>query len=212
MDFASNPLAEQLAYYRAVAGEYHEHAIDVPGIPELLAAIGSFQASGNVLELACGSGLWTERLAQTAASLTALDGAPEMLDLARSRVNNSAVRFIEADLFLWEPDKRYDVVYFGFWISHVPEERFEPFWSMVADALEPGGRVFFFDDNFRTPAELVEGAASPIVQRRLNDGTAYRVVKVPYRADDLEQRLRHLGWDITVTATPGPFYWGTGER
>mgnify|MGYP000093003305 CR=1 FL=1 len=71
---------------------------------------------------------------------------------------------------------------------------------------------FFFDDNFRTTAELVEGAASPIVQRRLNDGTTFRVIKVPHRAEDLEQRLRRLDWDITVTATPGPFYWGTGGR
>ncbi len=72
---------------------------------------------------------------------------------------------------------------------------------MVADALKPGGRVFFFDDNYRTDAELIEGTKSVIVQRRLNDGTTA-----------LEQRLRELQWDVTVTGTSGPFYWGSGIR
>ncbi|MEM9893537.1 MAG: class I SAM-dependent methyltransferase [Actinomycetota bacterium] len=207
-----SPEAEQLAYYRAVAGEYHEHTIDVPGQAELLAAIDAFSPVGDVLELACGSGLWTERLARTAATVTAVDGAPEMLALARRRVDAPTVDFVEADLFDWQAARRYDAVFFGFWISHVPEDRFAAFWSMVADALAPGGRVFFFDDNHRPDAELIEGSASPIVERRLLDGTAFRVVKISYQADELEARLRGLGWDIDVRPTPGPFYWGTGGR
>ena len=53
---------------------------------------------------------------------------------------------------------------------------------------------------------------SPIVRRRLGDGAAYRVVKVPHRPAQLEQRLRQLGWDIAVTNAAGPFYWGAGTR
>ena len=103
-------------------------------------------------------------------------------------------------------------VFFGFWISHVPEDKFTSFWSMVAKALKPGGRVFFFDDNYRPEAELVEGVRSRIVQRKLNDGTPFRVVKIPYEPADLEQRMRDLQWNVKVTGTSGPFYWGTGVR
>ncbi len=39
--------AEQLAYYRAVAGEYEDHALDVPGQDELLSAIDSFRPTGT---------------------------------------------------------------------------------------------------------------------------------------------------------------------
>ena len=212
MSGMSSDLAEQLAYYRAVATEYDDHAIDVPGQDELLSAIDSFRPTGDVLELACGSGIWTEKLLRSATTVTAVDGAPEMLARARTRVGPSAVRFVEADLFSWKPDRRYDAVFFGFWISHVPEEKFVSFWSVVAEALQPGGRVFFFDDNHRTETELVEGVDSPIVERRLNDGTAFRVVKVPYEPSLLEQRLRDLQWNISVTGTSGPFYWGTGVR
>lgn len=206
-------LDHQLAYYRAIADEYGDHAIDVPGQAELLEAVAAFQPTGDVLELACGSGAWTERLARTAATVTAVDGAPEMLRLARARLGvNAKVRFIEANLFAWQPDRQYDAVFFGFWISHVPEERFESFWSLVADALAPGGRVFFCDDNHRTEPELIEGAGSPVVERRLNDGTPFRIIKIPYEAADLQRRLRDLGWNTTVTAAPGPFYWGEATR
>src|SRR3954453_22100046 len=213
MSDSPSPLGEQLAYYRAVAGEYEDHAIDVPGLDELLSAIDSFRPTGDLLELACGSGIWTDGLLRSATTVTAVDGAPEMLARAEARVGSTgSVRFVEADLFSWEPDRRYDAVFFGFWISHVPHEKFTSFWSLVADALEPDGEVFFFDDNHRTEAELVEGATSTIVRRRLKDGTPFSVVKVPYEPAVLEQRLRELDWDITVTGTSGPFYWGTGRR
>jgi len=215
MSGTSSVRAEQLAYYRAVAGEYEDHAVDVPGLDELLSAIEWFRPTGDVLELACGSGIWTEGLLRSATTVTAVDAAPEMLARAQARLGsarNTSVQFIEADLFSWKPDRRYDAVFFGFWISHVPQENFESFWSLVADALEPGGHVFFFDDNHRTEAELIEGGDSTVVQRRLNDGTPFRVIKVPYEPADLEQRLRDLRWNIMVTGTSGPFYWGTGGR
>ena len=105
------------------------------------------------------------------------------------------------------------MVFFGFWLSHVPPERFDAFWSMVAGGLAEGGRVFFADDAYRTPDELVHGPASSTIRRRLGDGSSYQIVKVPYQAADLEERLRRIGWDITVTATTsGPFYWGAGSR
>lgn len=209
----SSPADEQLAYYRAVADEYEDHAIDPPGQDQLLSAIDSFRPTGDVLELACGSGAWTDRLQRSAASVTAVDGAPEMLARARTRLaSRASVQFIEADLFSWHPTRRYDAVFFGFWISHVPEDRFELFWNLVDEALEPDGRVFFFDDNHRTDVELVDGIQSPIVQRELNDGTTFRVIKIPYDPAALERRLRALSWDITVSGTSGPFYWGTGGR
>ena len=122
------------------------------------------------------------------------------------------MRFIQADLFGWAPDRRYDVVFFGFWLSHVPLERFESFWSLVDAALEPDGRVFFADDAYRTPDELIEGESSSTIRRRLTDGTPHRAVKVPHDPRELEDRLAALGWRITVTRTSGPFYWGAGSR
>lgn len=135
-----------------------------------------------------------------------------MLAIAADRVGRDRVRFIQADLFTWRPDRRYDVVFMGFWVSHVPAERFGSFWSLVADCLKPEGRVFFCDDAYRTEDELIEGPESSTIRRQIPDGTAYRIVKVPHQPAALESQLRELGWDITVHPTAGPFYWGAGQR
>jgi SAM-dependent methyltransferase len=209
-DESDSLLAEQVAYYRAIAAEYEDYAISGSGEDELIAAVDAFRPTGDVLELACGPGAWTERLLHHATSVTAVDAAPEMLARAKARVGENRVRFVQADLFAWTPDRRYDVVFFSSWISHVPPDRFDAFWSFVADCLRPAGRVFFIDDAYRTPDELIEGESSSTIRRRLNDGTAYRAVKVPHRPADLEDRLRRLGWQVTVTATSGPCYWGQG--
>jgi demethylmenaquinone methyltransferase/2-methoxy-6-polyprenyl-1,4-benzoquinol methylase len=206
-------LAEQIAYYRARAPEYLDGALDLPGGLEIEPALDGFAPAGDVLELACGPGSWTPRLLQDATSLTAVDAAPEMLAIARKTVgDDDRVRFVLADLFAWRPDRRYDVVFFGFWLSHVPLERFEAFWALVDDCLAPGGRVFFVDDAYRTADELVEGAASSTIRRQLSDGSTHRAVKVPHTPRALELRLAQLGWEIVVSSTAGPFFWGAGGR
>jgi len=52
-------LAEQVAYCRALAAEYGDHALDLPEGDELLAALAAFGPTGDVLEIACGPGTWT---------------------------------------------------------------------------------------------------------------------------------------------------------
>jgi 2-polyprenyl-3-methyl-5-hydroxy-6-metoxy-1,4-benzoquinol methylase len=205
-------LGEQIAYYRALAPDYLDQGLDLPGGDELAQALEAFQPTGSVLELACGPGVWTAKLLRHAAEVTAVDASPEMLAIAKTQPGAERVLFIQADLFTWRPDRRYDVVFIGFFLSHVPAERFESFWSLAADSLGPQGRVFFADDAYRTPAELVEGPSSETIRRQVPNGTAYRLVKVPHQREDLERRLRRLGWDIKVTATAGPFYWGSGQR
>jgi len=195
-----------------VAPQYLRGALDLAGGDELTEALEAFRPAGRVLELACGPGVWTGQLLRHAAEVTAVDASPEMLALAAARVGDQRVRFVQADLFDFVPDRRYDVVFIGFFLSHVPSERFVSFWSIVADGLREDGRVFFADDAYRTPDELVEGPSSSTIQRQLDDGTPYRLVKVPHQPADLERRLSQIGWRITVHATSGPFYWGAGGR
>lgn len=205
-------LVEQRAYSQALAPDYLDQGLDQPGGDALAEALEAFRPAGSVLELACGPGVWTGPLLRHATDVTAVDASAEMLAIATARIQNECVRFVQADLFTWQPDRRYDVVFMGFWLSHVPAERFASFWSLVADCLQPEGRVFFCDDYYRTDDELIEGPSSTTIRRQAPDGTAYRIVKVPHRPADLAAQLRQLGWDITVHPTAGPFYWGAGHR
>src|SRR4051794_15760011 len=169
-------LSDQVAYYRAVAPEYEDHALPYvgPSARELVAALHAFRPEGDVLELACGPGTWTRHLVEHATSVTCVDASPEMLAIAERRHRVDGVSFERADIFTWSPKRRNDVVFFGFWLSHVPPGRFDDFWSLVADCLKPTGRVFFVDDGYRTTDELVWGECSDAIRRRLNDGSAYR--------------------------------------
>ncbi len=207
-------LQKQVAYYRERAVDYLDQARRVQGFDELGEALLAFRPFGDVLELACGPGTWTPMLLRTAATVTAVDAASEMLDQARRRVGESAVRFVQADVFSWRPDRRYDTVFFGFWLSHVPPDRYDEFWRLVQDCLAPAGRVFFMDDAHRTTEETRSHPSSSTIVRRTADGSEHRLVKVVYTAAQLQVRLADLGWHILVheIVGTGRLYWGSGGR
>ena len=64
-----------------------------------------------------------------------------MIEIARGKAPDAT--FTCADIFNWPPDRAYDTVFFGFWLSHIPPARFKSFWWMVGAALKPGGTVCF---------------------------------------------------------------------
>lgn len=82
-------LAEQVAYYRARAGEYF--VSDSAAEPALEAALDEFRPTGDVLELACGPGTWTPQLLRYASTVTAVDASPEMIAIASSRVGGATL-------------------------------------------------------------------------------------------------------------------------
>lgn len=212
-------LHEQIAYYRARAPEYCQTAgVPMPsGTPADAhrAAIDALRALPHVeyaLELACGPGTWTPELLRQADHLTAIDSSPEMLALAARNVRSHRVRFIEANLFEWSPDRRYQLVFFGFWLSHVPLARFGQFWRLVDRCLARGGRVAFVDDGYRSAEELIDGEQSEAVLRRLLDGTPHRAIKVPHTPSTLGERLARLGWSIDVRPLLEPIFIGIGTR
>jgi SAM-dependent methyltransferase len=83
-------LAEQLAYYRALGLDYEDPTIWGLGGSEVAEALDSFRPTGDVLELACGTGTWAHRLLRHATSVTAVDAAPEMLAVAATRSSQTA--------------------------------------------------------------------------------------------------------------------------
>jgi demethylmenaquinone methyltransferase/2-methoxy-6-polyprenyl-1,4-benzoquinol methylase len=219
-------LDEQIRYYRARAGEYDDwwlrrgrydrgeeaNARWFAEAAQVRAALDRFAPSGRVLELACGTGLWTQVLAEHAEHLTALDSSPETLALCTERVGAETATYVEADLFAWEPSEVYDVCFFAFWLSHVPRERFAAFWELVARSLAPGGRVFLIDS---ARSELASARdhrlAAPGEQtmlRRLEDGREYNIVKHWFGAAELQRQIGALGWDVELHATPTFFVYG----
>lgn len=234
-------LSGQLEYYRARAGEYDDwwlrtgrydrgpeaNASWFAEIETLENVLERFAPTGAVLELACGTGLWTRHLVGHAQTVTAVDAAPEVLALNRARIDRmrsgpgrpglAPVRYVQADLFEWEPPAgAFDACVFAFWLSHVPEDRFEWFWAMVARALAPGGRVLVFDSarNVRSKASdhVMPAEGASVERRRLDDGREFEVVKRYYEPAALQERLAGLGWECTARSTGEFFICATARR
>jgi demethylmenaquinone methyltransferase/2-methoxy-6-polyprenyl-1,4-benzoquinol methylase len=91
------------------------------------------------------------------------------------------------------------VIFFSAWLSHVPMSRFQQFWHSLRDLLAEDGRVLFIDEHVaeRGKESYVSGREE-IVERRLRDGSTYRVVKNFVDPDRLELHLRQLRWDCVI--------------
>jgi demethylmenaquinone methyltransferase/2-methoxy-6-polyprenyl-1,4-benzoquinol methylase len=234
-------VSEQIAYYQARAPEYDDWWLRTgryqpddefgrrwdAGKRELDDALRAFAPAGDVLEIAAGTGNLTMSLAACVGveHVTALDTAGEALAIARTKVGSSApVTFVHADVFTWRPPRQFDVVAFGFWLSHVPPGRFESFWQLVGAALRPGGRVFFTDN-----AVPVEQAATAdgrhletpwsktwidhgVSVRTLADGRQFRIVKRTWDPASLQAQLADLGWSSTVYEHQRLFIHGEATR
>lgn len=194
-------LADQVGYYRRRAGEY-----DVTAYGDVAVARGriarlvtEMQPTGKVLEIACGTGLWTEALAGLADTVTAIDAAPEVIDIARERVTSAKVTFEVADVFSWTTSARFDVIFFSAWLSHVPMSRFEQFWQLPRRLLVEAGRVLFIDEHVDVrEKEAYVAGRDEIVERRLRDGGTFHVIKNFVDPQRREGQLRQMGWDCEI--------------
>ncbi len=230
-------VADQISYYRARAAEYDEwwfrsHRFDEEvesnarwfgEVAEAEAVLAAAGPRGNALEIACGTGLWTRHLAPKVKRLLALDAAAEPLAIARTRVNAPTVTYFEADIFSWQPSERYDFIFFGFWISHIPRALWAAFWTLLANALAPGGSIFFIENRYPTDGISRHNPRPHVVEHRqhsddeiqtrvLNDGRRYTIVKNFFVPHELEAELAALGWRGWVRESQQYFVYGNFTR
>lgn len=218
-------LKEQLAYYRARAEDYDESVkgigcavtqpLDVEANEEwrhIVKELNALAPVDNVLELACGTGIWTQELMHISRSITALDGSPEMIQINRAKVEEMSIEYKCVDLFEWEPDKQYDLVFFAFWLSHVPPSHLSSFLNKVAWATKPGGRVFMIDEpksERNISGVNVEGLYQ---QRTLRDGRSFRIVKVYYDPQEIELELLKQGFKKDSSMIGKSFFYSCVSR
>lgn len=223
-------LDEQLAYYEARAGEYddwwerrgrydHGEELNVRWRSEIAtvrAVFDELPLHGDVVELASGTGYWTELLAARASRVTALDGSTAMIAKNRARLGELAatVDYQLVDLFDWEPSRRWDGLVFCYWLSHVPRERVAGFFDTCRRALRPHATLFFLDERPVAESTAVDQTlperGNEVMVRRLNDGREFRVVKnffEPARLIEVAQAARFY---LEVLETDTFFQYGVG--
>lgn len=180
------PDSKLVDYYTRRAGEY-ERIYAKPerqsDLAALRARLRDLLAGRAVLEVACGTGYWTQVIGDSAQSILATDINDEVLEIARHkdypRVN---VRFQKADAFtLAEVGGAFSAGFAGFWWSHIPLDRIPAFLNRFHEKLNPEAKVVFLDNNYvegsSTPLSRRDSCGNTYQRRSLDNGTACEALK-----------------------------------
>ncbi len=108
--------------------------------------------SSRVVEIGCGSGLFTETFARSGAQIIAVDLSPDLLALARQR-HLPNVQFLEKSFEDCAVDGPFDAVIGSSVLHHLDLERA---WPKIMALLKPGGRISFAEPNMLNPQVFCE--------------------------------------------------------
>lgn len=177
--------AEMHAYY-AQRAPYYDAVYLKPERKEDIAFLSTHLPDRfrgrEVLELACGTGYWTQHIATSTKRVVATDGTAEPLGFARLRPGAESVVFRQADAYALPLDLgSFDAAFAGLWFSHVPKEARVVFLQGLHRILKPGARVILLDNNevqLRDyPLVETDAAGNTFQKRPLRDGSVHRVLK-----------------------------------
>ncbi len=201
-------------YYAQRAREYeriYEKAERQDELRRLRAFVGSHFQAKDVLELACGTGYWTEVLSRSAASVTAVDINEAVLAIAHAKPLGSAkVAFQRADIYdLPDFHTAFSAGLAAFWWSHVPLHRLPLFLQGFHKALAPGATVVFVDNRYvegsSTPISRTDAEGNTYQKRRLQDGAEHEILKNFPGAEDLQSAVAPYARDISIQLLQ--YYW-----
>ena len=214
-----------MARYYAQRAHQYERVYHKPerqhDLTTLRAAVAETFTGRSVLEIACGTGYWTELVSHSAQSIVALDINEEVMALARAKpLPPGKVTFIQADVFaLPELAYRFDAALVGFWWSHIPKVRLRSFLDQLHAALEPGARVMCFDNAYvagsSTPLSRIDSDGNPASQRDadgntyqervLDDGSTHLIVKNFPTEQELRAAVADSAVEVNVQFLT--YYW-----
>lgn len=167
-------------------------------------------AGHDVLEVACGSGYWTQVVGGVARSVLATDVNPEMITLARKRCRNlPQVRFHVSDAFSLQGIPGKFTAAFGiWWWSHIPSREIKTFLTALHGKLIPGALVLFTDQlPYQGPDRRVDADGNILESRSLPDGRIFEVVKNFPTETELNDALGNMADKIEYVERPREKAW-----
>ncbi len=194
--------------YYAARAPYYDAVYQRPERQEDIAFLSrrlpQYFKDAEVLEIACGTGYWTQYIASAAKRVLASDGTAEPLAIASNRPGLDCVNFVLANAYdLSDELGLFTAAFAGLWFSHVPIERRSAFLSGIHRLLVSGARVVFIDN---TEVQLED---YPIIEhdqfgntyqrRKLQDGTFFRVLKNFPTAEEMRRVLGSISKNFSYT-------------
>lgn len=184
-------------YYRRRAEEYEEiYRQDDPIRQEeqrkIADTIKSVLKGRNVIEIACGTGYWTQFISETAQSIVATDAVQGVLKVAERKQYRCPVSFRIEDAYnLSFEDNAFNGGLANLWFSHIPKDRIDAFLKGFHRVLKKGSKIFIADNVFipGIGGELITkaGDKNTYKLRKLKDGSENLVLKNYYSVDGLAE-------------------------
>jgi SAM-dependent methyltransferase len=208
-------ITEQSAQFYAKSAANHDRVYDKPerqqDLADMRVHVADVLRGHVVLELACGTGYWTNIIAASADSVVATDINPEMLALARLRgLPADKVQFREADAWNLPADLGdFTAVFIGFWWSHVKREQQEKFLAHLRSKVGKDVMLVLLDDTY------VEGSSETVARTDLEgntyqiriapDGERYEIPKTYPSDSALRKKLASSVREIRIVRSE--YYW-----
>jgi len=209
-------------YYAARAAEYDRTAGYEDPVAEPLRSPAKVRCqelfrNADVLEIACGTGYWTEVVAQVARSVLATDVCDGMLALARQRLAAfSNVRFQVADAYsLGGVRGGFNAGFAVWWWSHIPKRLIPRLLATLHGRLQPGARVLFVDQlpsAYAPKDQRIDASGDATEVRQVSGGRAFRVVKNFPTREGVLDALAGLATGIDYHAFPDECSWSVSYR
>ena len=163
----------------------------------------------DVVELACGSGYWSRRIAEVSRSLFATDGSELLARAALASCMAGRVSCGVIDAFNTPSLKSYDVILSGFFYSHILRQQLPDFLRGIAASARSGARIVLFDNRFvtgsSTPLSRTDEAGNTFQARALRDGSQHEVLKNFPDETALKMALQTVCYDIEVCQSQ--YFW-----
>ena len=165
----------------------------------------------TVLEVACGTGYWTQHLARTAKTIYACDINEPVLEIAREKpIPKGKAHFFRADAVTLEGvPAGCDAAFAGFWWSHVKKSDLAKFIRNLAARLEPGARVVVLDNEFAhwssSPLTRRDGEGNTYQMRKLANGESFEVLKNFPTPEELTEAVRPVAHEAHLEKLT--YYW-----
>jgi demethylmenaquinone methyltransferase/2-methoxy-6-polyprenyl-1,4-benzoquinol methylase len=204
-----------LRYYAAREPEFDRSAGYLDPASEPLRApiktrFQTYFEGRDVLEVACGTGYWTQAIAQSAKSILSVDANPAMVAHARRRLAHlSNVRVELADAYvLAGVEGPFTGACALWWWSHIPRTLTESFLSALHRKLAPGARVLFADElPYEAPSRTFDTDGNGIEERTLSSGQKFQIVKNFPTATEMQQILAGIADDVHFVEYPQERIW-----
>ena len=165
----------------------------------------------TVLEVACGTGYWTQFIAPAARRVYAGDINESVLEIAREKpIPAGKATFFKADaVSLDNVPPGCNAAFAGFWWSHVKKSELATFLANLAARLEPGSVVGILDNSWAhgssTPISRTDAEGNTYQVRKLANGERFEVLKNFPTPDELAAAVRPFAREAHLEALN--FYW-----